>query len=125
IRQSWGAPKNPNDKLDQSLQDELILPLGSTYQKLKNEAHDLKQATTLEYRWTGFLNRDLQGEITGRIVKEPTQPGPVFIMRAATDNPSKTDIITVGKWESGTLTLDENSSELNAGRPLFFLSYTD
>ena len=125
IRQSWGAPSAPNDKLNQSLQQDVILPLGSTYQKLNNEAPDLKQATKLEYRWIGFLNRDLQGEILGRVVQEPTQSGPVFIMRAATDNPTKADIITVGKWESGTLTLDENSSELNAGRPLFFLSQTD
>ena len=124
-RQTWAAPKPPNDKLDESLQADVIKPLGRLYQQLKQEAPDLKQATTLEYRWIGFLNRDLKGKITGRVVNNPQESGPVFIMRAATDNPSKVDIVNVGQWESGTLTLQENSKELNAGRPLFFLSHTD
>ncbi|MDB4759841.1 hypothetical protein OAG34_01360 [bacterium] len=125
IRQQWAIPKPPDDKLVTSVLRDVLTPLALTFKELANDSPDLKQVAMLEYRWIGFLTRDYDGEILGSVPLSLKESGPVYIMRTAAENPSKLDIITVGKLEAGTLVLDQNSRELNAGRPLFFLSQTN
>jgi hypothetical protein len=107
------------------VESEVIAPIRAIFKAMEQESEKLSPATNLEYRWIGFLMRDSSGELVGRVTQAPKESGDVYIMRSATENPGKVDIIAVGKWETDTLMLDSSSEDLNAGRPLFFLGRTD
>ena len=124
-RQEWAIPQAPSDTLAASVESEVITPIRAIFKTMEQESEKLSPATNLEYRWIGFLMRDSSGELVGRVTQAPKESGDVYIMRSATENPGKVDIIAVGKWETDTLMLDSSSEDLNAGRPLFFLGRTD
>jgi hypothetical protein len=124
-RQDWAVPQAPSDTLAPSVESEVIAPIATVFKTIEQDSQKISPATNLEYLWIGFLMRDSSGEIVGRVTQEPKESGDVYIMRPATENPSKVDITVVGKWETDTLRLDSNSGDLNAGRPLFLLGRTD
>lgn len=121
LRQQWHKPVPPSDKLATVIEAEVIPALQTAYTEAVKQESALIPATKLRYRWIGFLLRDAAGTITGRINIPPTEAGSVYIMCAATENPSQVDILPVGQWDGDDLKLQTTSVELNAGRPLFML----
>jgi hypothetical protein len=118
----WYVPQVPNDQLEPVIQLRVIDVLEKAAGNLPNVRDSLEQLKQKEYRFVGFLDRSELGAVQAVVHTVPAANATAFVMRSALADPTQVSVVSIGKWVDGELELDEGNSELNAGRPIFFIS---
>ena len=122
MRRLWFEPSRPSDQLDAEVISSVISALDVADADLPDPEEMLRACSNKRYTFAGFIDRNQAGVVSPVLHMNPEGDAVCYLMCADVADPTQAEILEVGNWVDGELKLESDSTDIAAGRPLFFIS---
>ncbi len=116
---TWYEPSESSDRMVDGFEDNVVPQLANLYRGRSTAQSDLAQIRKLLFKQVGLLVRRSNGDIVVKPIGELPADCNLAIVRPSPHEQDKVDWLSIGRVQSGQVSLTDPRDDLVAGRPVF------